>query len=116
MRTKPTLKIFSAKNFFQLFLFFFVFSSAYGQAGTWTWISGDSIGNSLGAFGVQGIPSVNNHPPGMYEACERKDNNGNFWIYGGGYPQYADLWKYNPVTNEWTWIKGNGSTNQSTIF
>ncbi|HRC31892.1 MAG TPA: kelch repeat-containing protein [Bacteroidia bacterium] len=87
----------------------------YAQGGTWTWISGSSNLNSLGVYGTQGVPSVNNHPPGVYETCEWKDKQGNFWIYGG-IDFYSDLWKFNPTTLEWTWIKGNGFKNQVPIY
>src|SRR5438045_3105947 len=73
----------SGKRIYLLFFLFFILHSAFGQGGTWTWISGDSAVNSPGVYGTQGIPSVNNHPPGLYEAAEWKDKQGNFWIYGG---------------------------------
>ncbi len=102
--------------FYSFFLIFIPLSAAFGQGGTWTWISGDSSVNSPGVFGTQGIPSVNNHPPALYEPCEWKDKKDNFWIYGGCYPFNSDLWKYNPVTNEWTWVMGNGLPNQLPIY
>ncbi|HRC32547.1 MAG TPA: kelch repeat-containing protein [Bacteroidia bacterium] len=88
----------------------------YAQGGTWTWISGSSNANALGVFGTQGIPSVNNHPPAVYEPCEWKDKQGNFWIYGGTYNSYCDLWKFNPTTLEWTWVKGSGLQNMPTYY
>jgi len=66
--------------------------------------------------GIQGVPSVNNHPPHAYEACEWKDKLGNFWAYMGGNSGGADLWKYNPVTNEWTWVKGNALLGQQPVY
>nr|MBK9650650.1 hypothetical protein [Bacteroidota bacterium] len=87
----------------------------YAQSGVWTWISGDSTSNSLGVFGAQGVPSANNHPPGVYEPCEWKDKQGNFWVYGGN-SGYSDLWKFNPGTLEWTWVKGSGFINQPAIY
>src|SRR6185503_19271038 len=55
-----------------------------------------------------------NNPPSLYEPCEWTDLNGNFWLFGGRFPStdnYADLWKYNPLTNQWTWIKGPNAIN-----
>ena len=69
-----------------------------------------------GVYGTQGIPSVNNHPPGAYEYVDWKDLQGNFWIYGAGYPSMNDLWKYNPVTNEWTWVKGSQTAGQNPVY
>jgi len=80
--------------------------SAFPQAGEWVWIKGDSIPNQPGNYGVQGVPSPTNNPPALYEPCEWTDLNGNFWMFGGN---YNDLWKYDRITNEWTWVKGSGS-------
>jgi len=91
------------------------FYSSFGQSGEWTWLSGDSIGGSGAVYGIQGVPSVNNHPPGGYEYIEWKDKQGNFWVHSG-WIFYADLWKYNPATNEWTWVKGNGLMNQAPVY
>jgi hypothetical protein len=99
-------------KFYLFILLSFSTSLAFSQSGMWTWISGSNQVGALGVYGTQGVPSVNNHPPGLYEYSEWKDLQGNFWLYGGFNPSYSDLWKYNPVTNEWTWIKGNGLTSQ----
>ncbi len=99
-----------------LIVAFFCFETSFGQGGMWTWISGDSAVGPLGVYGTQGIPSVNNHPPGAYELCEWKDKHGNFWLYGGTYPDNSDLWKYNPLTNEWTWVKGNQLSFQAAVY
>jgi len=100
-----------------LFIFLSLSSSiSFSQAGMWTWISGSNIQGSIGVYGTQGIPSVNNFPPGLYEYAEWKDLQGNFWLYGGWDPTYSDLWKYNPVTNEWTWVKGNGQIAQAPVY
>jgi len=90
--------------------------SAFPQSGIWTWISGSDIQGDPGVYGTQGVPSVNNHPPGAYEYSEWKDLQGNFWIYGGAYPGLNDLWKYNPVTNEWTWVKGTQQAAQLPVY
>lgn len=89
---------------------------AYSQnPGEWVWIRGDSIPLNPGNFGVQGIPDPLNDPPSTYESCNWTDQNGNFWLFGGWSPNgiYADMWKYDPLTNEWTWVKGPGTTNYS---
>jgi len=79
---------------------------AFSQAGEWTWVSGVNSANFTGTFGTQGVPDVNNAPPGDYEPCEWKDQQGNFYLYGGTINSYGDLWRYNPTTNEWTWMTG----------
>src|SRR6188768_2290060 len=101
----------------QLFVLLSLFSSTvFSQAGMWTWISGSNVQGALGVYGTQGVPSVNNYPPGLYEYSEWKDLQGNFWLYGGWDPPYSDLWKFNPSTLEWTWVKGNGFTFQNPVY
>jgi|SRR6185436_6511501 len=99
--------------------FLFFMHSAFPQAGEWVWIKGDSLGNQPGNFGVQGVPNPANNPPGFYEPCVWKDLNGNFWLFGGmdfnAFP-YNDLWKYDPVSNEWTWMKGQGVPFPTPVF
>jgi hypothetical protein len=103
------------KIIFFLFLSFFSLKNSFSQTpGEWVWLHGDSTTNNPGNFGIQGVSSPTNEPPSLYEACEWTDNNGNFWLFGGcnlfgGYSDYSDLWKYNPVNNEWTWVKGPGT-------
>src|SRR6185295_8426984 len=92
-------------SFFNLYEF-----SCYSQPGQWTWIHGSNIPNNPGSYGVKGIPGPTNEPPALYEPCEWTDLNGNFWLYGGirhnSGGESNDLWKYDPVVNEWTWISG----------
>ncbi len=91
------------------------FSSAQ-TPGQWVWLDGDSAGNSAGNFGTQGIASSTNQPPALSSMCKWTDKNGNFWFYGGqdnSYGLHNDLWKYNPVTQEWTWMTGTGIVNDT---
>ena len=87
--------------------------------GEWTWMHGDNTPNSLGVFGSQGVPNSSNTPPALYEASEWKDNNGNFWIFGGlgnNNVEYGALWKYYPLTNQWTWMKGPSVSQQPGVY
>lgn len=88
----------------------------------WTWIRGSNGPNSVGNYGTIGIPASTNEPPAReFMACWT-DNNGMFWMYGGdgvvstATPATAsklnDLWKYDPNTNIWTWVKGSNLADQ----
>jgi hypothetical protein len=103
------------KQYLTSFITFFALN-AFSQGGTWTWISGDSTSNAAGVYGIQGVPSVANHPAAGYECEEWKDKQGNFWIYGSTFSQKSDLWKYNSATNEWTWVKGSGLSGQPPVY
>lgn len=77
----------------------------------WTWMSGTNTPNSVGNYGTKGIPSVNNFPCSRgYGANCWTDSSGMLWLFGGSNHLGAnldDLWKYNPYTNEWTWVRGS---------
>ncbi len=84
----------------------------------WTWMNGSNISNQNGTYGSLGVPNPANMPGGRSYSQTWRDAAGNFWLMGGdGYDVMAptagplsDLWKFDPLTNAWTWIKG--STNQ----
>src|ERR1017187_839476 len=83
----------------------------------WAWIKGPGISGQFGVYGIQGIPSPTNNPGARgFGVATWVDTSGNFWLFGGsGYAQNTtgstlnDLWQYNIVTNEWTWISGADS-------
>jgi len=110
----------------KILLLFFIFSLlhqfSYSQTpGEWVWMHGSSTSNNTGNFGTQGVPSPTNEPPALYEPCEWTDLNGNFWFFGGldvnwGSGAHNDLWKYNPVTKEWTWMSGTHTLNDAGVF
>ena len=91
-----------------LFITILSFQFSFSQGGIWTWISGSNNPADPGVYGIQGVPSVLNRPRAAYEYTEWKDKLGNFWIYGGTHDVTTDLWKFNPQTLEWTWVKGTG--------
>ncbi len=91
----------------------------------WTWISGpQTTADPNGEFGTQGIPSVNNYPSarGNGSICW-VDNTGMFWLFAGDGVDaqnnsgiLSDLWKFNPTTFEWTWVKGSNLINQPAVY
>lgn len=96
-------------------LLLLVFNSVYAQPpGQWMWIHGSSTPGGPASWGIQGVPAPTNVPPALYEACQWTDLNGNFWLFGGmdnSVNVYSALWKYNPVINQWTWMKGPNTPN-----
>ncbi|MFI5128365.1 MAG: kelch repeat-containing protein [Chitinophagales bacterium] len=89
----------------------------------WTWIKGDSTGNTSGVYGAVGTPSVNNKPGSRQSAISWIDASGNLWLFGGyGYTELGavghlnDLWKYDPVTNQWTWMKGDKTADLTGVY
>lgn len=105
---------------------------AMGQTGEWVWRGGSSIvplpatcqSNATyiagggcgqpGVYGQQGTPSPANIPGGRDASIYWTGADGKFWLYGGGGIDAAgnwalldDLWKFDPVQDEWTWITGS---------
>jgi hypothetical protein len=101
-------------------VFMFTLSQGFTQnTGEWTWVAG-SNSDASPVFGTQGIPSVSNTPGYSYESRNWVDDQGDFWLYGGldinSGATYCDLWRFNPTTAEWTWMKGNGQVDQLPVF
>jgi N-acetylneuraminic acid mutarotase len=84
--------------------------------GQWKWVSGNTFVNQPAVFGTLGVPAPANKPGGLYEAASWIDSSGRLWLFGGyGYDSNAvlgelnDLWRFDPSTNEWTWLGGNSA-------
>jgi N-acetylneuraminic acid mutarotase len=89
----------------------------------WTWVSGANIAHQAGVYGTKGIPAPSNIPGARYSAVSWLDPNGNLWLFGGegfvtagNFGKLNDLWKYDPTSNEWTWISGSNSLSQAGIY
>jgi hypothetical protein len=91
----------------------------------WTWMKGDNNNNAPGVYGVygtQGVAALSNKPCARNGSVSWTDASGNFWLFGGkvfnsitgstsGSGNLNDLWKYDPNTNMWTWMKGASNVN-----
>lgn len=89
----------------------------------WTWISGSNAINQVGTYGTKGVPTASTTPGGRYDAVTWVDNSGNLWMHGGnGLAVTAsggllnDLWKFDVLTNQWTWISGSNAINQTCTY
>ena len=88
-------------------------------SGQWTWVSGSDVtDHTLGAlpanYGLQGTASISNNPGTRDAAIGWSDSNGKFWLFGGygidptgTWGFYNDLWKFDPSTDQWTWMSGD---------
>ncbi|MDH5381204.1 MAG: kelch motif-containing protein [Cyclobacteriaceae bacterium] len=91
------------------------------DASRWRWekLSGATNIDIKGTYGTLGISSSNNVPGARKGAIAWIDADNNLWLFGGegiddnnSKGQLNDLWKYNPITEEWTWIDGSKLRNQ----
>src|SRR6202034_3318232 len=94
--------------------------STHAQGGTWVFLKGQETtnynadGTDSAIYGTRGLPAPGNTPAAVYEAANWIDQQGKFWVFGGVTVFFEgclnDLWRYDPDTNEWTWISGAGNT------
>ena len=89
------------------------------STGEWTWMGGSNnlscaeLCGTLGVYGTLNVPSTANFPGGRSHSNQWTDTAGNFWLFGGeGFTSrgqllhLADLWKFSPNSNQWTWMGG----------
>ncbi len=93
------------------------------QTNEWTWIGGSNTINQSGVYGTQGVATVSNQPGAREFIISWTDDLGNFWLFGGdgfdansSFGKLGDLWKYNPLTNLWTWMKGFNTADQNGVY
>lgn len=75
-----------------------------------------------GVYGTKGVPSTANMPGSHSPAAAWTDPDGSFWLFGGvGYAANGnvgylnDLWKFDPVTQEWVWVDGSSTVSSSGV-
>ncbi len=96
------------------------------QTQMWACMSGSREYFDLGSYGEMGIESSSNYPPSRKNAATWVDDEGNLWFFGGQvatsvHPEgwvlqttnTNEVWKYNPQTNLWTWVKGDFTTTEN---
>lgn len=85
-------------------------------SGDWTWINGSDQAGQVGVYGTIGVGQEGNTPGARTESAYWQDATGSFWLFGGygkggstadGF--LNDLWRYEPSTDKWTWVKGSQS-------
>lgn len=92
--------------------------------GNWAWMEGSNTANQNGVYGVQGTPNGTNTPGSRRDATGWTASDGTLWLFGGlGLPasgatagDMSDLWRYNPTTGDWTWIKGVNTLNAVGVY
>ncbi len=92
-----------------------------GVTHNWLLIKGDTGVNELGKYSSSYPDSIRN-PGCRSRAMFWVDTVGFFWLYGGdrgdfdGYRDMSDLWKYDPFTNQWIWIKGDSISGVEAVY
>ena len=88
----------------------------------WAWMKGPNVTNQPAVYGLEGVANPANVPNGRMCYAKWKESNGNFWLFGGwdGSDNWNpkamnDVWRFNPNTFDWTWMKGPNMGNDSGI-
>ncbi|MCK7480551.1 MAG: galactose oxidase [Candidatus Moduliflexus flocculans] len=89
----------------------------------WTWVSGSEVRDQPGVYGTKGTAAPANVPGARDASVSWLDAAGKVWLFGGeGHGaavligQLNDLWKYDPATNQWTWISGDNTVDHAGVF
>ncbi len=92
-------------------------------ANAWTWVSGDTAGSQWGIYGTKGVASPDNVPGSRSAAASWSDDNGGLWLFGGWGPDAEghwghlnDLWRFDTVTRNWTWVSGSDTYLQRGVY
>jgi hypothetical protein len=99
-------------------------------AETWRWKAADKAWELVrltgkgGEYGTQGVPSADTHPGARMRSMTWKAADGAYWLFGGlGYATddiesgaLNDLWKYDPVTAQWTWAHGANTLDTAGVY
>jgi N-acetylneuraminic acid mutarotase len=85
--------------------------------GNWTWVKGSKSMDAAGSYGSQGVEAVANTPGGRAFAAAWTGKEGQLWLFEGydGSRMWNNLWRFNPATGNWAWMKGSDKPNQVSI-
>ncbi len=93
------------------------------QTQQWVWLQGSNAPDAPGIYGQQGQSAASNMPGAREFMMSWVDLQGNFWMFGGDgfgnsntFGRLCDLWRFNPQTLQWTWMKGLATTDQFGIY
>lgn len=94
-------------------------------SGQWIWLKGGNgvNGDAYSVYGAKGVAATANQPGPRSGAACWVDRAGKLWLFGGAGLDTAatsgllnDLWKYDPVTYQWTWVAGAKFANGNGVF
>jgi N-acetylneuraminic acid mutarotase len=102
----------------------FSLTAQIGTNSQWTWMKGADTAFQKSVYGTRGVPAPDNTPGARDGSVSWKDNSGNLWLFGGWknggwgatYDFANDLWKFNPATNQWTWISGDSTSSPRGVY
>jgi len=92
-------------------------------SGLWTWVSGSNTVNQSGTYGDKGTTAPSNVPGARELSISWVDSKNNLWLFGGyGFDSAGtdgwlnDMWIFNTTSEEWTWVAGIPTVNQTGTY
>lgn len=89
----------------------------------WVWLKGGKVIDAVGVYGAKGAAGGSQTPGGRASAAGWIGDEGTLWVFGGNGRGTAaavgnlnDLWKYNVLSNEWTWVTGSSAVNAVGVY
>ncbi len=90
------------------------------SSGLWTWFGGY---NADASYGTRGVAAESNMPGRRHVLAWGQDGTSSFYVFGGeGTTEsgaewvLADLWRYEPATDLWTWVSGPTTVGEEPVF
>lgn len=83
----------------------------------WTWLTGKNAVNGTAVWGTLGLPAAVNTPGARNGGIAITDGTSNTILFGGqGTGALNDLWRYDELSGQWTWLKGSQATNAAGVY
>jgi N-acetylneuraminic acid mutarotase len=89
------------------------------RAGSSRWATSPGLErtNVVGVNGVLGVSAATNFPSARAGAVASLAPDGKLMLFGGaGSGAFNDVWLFDPVLSNWTWLKGHSRTNQLGVY
>ncbi|KAI3657742.1 hypothetical protein MP638_004346 [Amoeboaphelidium occidentale] len=93
--------------------------------GLWSWVSGKLTSNAPGVFGELGVPGNGAEPPNLFSFAYGYDINARqMYVFGGGsyvsgvggFKKYSQMWRYDVMSGNWTWMNGIKEDSQKGFY
>ncbi len=79
----------------------------------WTWVAGAKTTNQAGSY------TGTVYPGARFALAGWRDAAGKLWLFGGvnsSSQRFSDLWRFDPATSQWTFVKGDNTSNQFGVY
>lgn len=93
-----------------------------GECDRWVWLNGASTFGGYGVYGVKRVAAISNIPGARESHNFVAGGNASYLFGGDGYDYVGsksfldDLWKYDIITNMWTWVAGSKTVEASGVY